>query len=141
VGYDTKKTLGPKSAGADVALPIWIRIVEKLKEAGLVSAEDDYETPQGIVQVPIDLDTGYRATPGCRKVVLMAFVKGTQPTELCGEEPHAVTNLPHYLQKAMYSPKRGEQTGDEIRLTDAPHLAPAPPAAKPANSEEGRPPG
>jgi penicillin-binding protein 1A len=139
VGYDTKKTLGPKSAGADVALPIWIRIVQRMKEAGIVTENDDYEVPSGIVQVPIDLDTGYRATPSCRKVVLMAFVNGTQPTEYCGDEPHAVTNLPQYLQKAMYSPKRGEQMGDEIRLTDAPRLAPLPPPPAKDNPEGGPP--
>jgi hypothetical protein len=93
------------------------------------------------VQVPIDLDTGYRATPSCRKVVLMAFVNGTQPTELCGDEPHAVTALPPYLQKAMYAPKRGEQTGDEIRFADAPKLMPPPREAMPKPSAEGGPPG
>jgi hypothetical protein len=35
-----------------------------------------------------------------------------------------VSLLPHYLQRAMYSPKRGEMTGEEIHLTDAPKLAP-----------------
>jgi penicillin-binding protein 1A len=141
IGYDTKRTLGPKSAGADVALPVWIRIVQKMKEAGIVSETDDFEVPTGIVQVPIDLDTGYRATPSCRKVVLMAFVNGTQPTELCGDEPHAVTALPPYLQKAMYAPKRGEQTGDEIRFADAPKLMPPPREAMPKPSAEGGPPG
>ncbi len=69
----------------------------------------------------------------------MAFLKGTQPTEFCGDMPHAVTNLPQYLQKAFYTPKRGEPTGEEIRLTDAPHLAPPPPPAK--AGPEGGPPG
>ena len=54
VGHDTKKTLGPKSAGADVALPILIRIVERMKDAGLVTEADDFETPQGVVLVPVD---------------------------------------------------------------------------------------
>jgi penicillin-binding protein 1A len=124
VGHESKKTLGPKSTGAEVALPIWLRIVRRMKEAGVVTPEDDYDTPPGVVFVPIDLATGYRATPSCSKVVLEAFVNGTQPTDLCGDAPHAVSNLPHYLQKAMYAPKRGEATGDEIHLTDAPKLAP-----------------
>jgi penicillin-binding protein 1A len=126
VGYDTKKTLGPKSAGADVALPIWIRLVAKMKAAGLVSPSDDFEVPPGVVFVPIDLATGYRATPSCSKVVLSAFINGTQPTEACGDQPHAVSNLPRYLQKAVYAPKPGEMAGDEIRLSDAPKLAPPP---------------
>ena len=137
VGHESKKTLGPKSTGADVALPIWMRIVRKMKEAGLVTGDDDFETPPGIVFVPIDLATGYRATPSCGKVVLAAFVNGTQPTELCGDQPHAVSSLPHYLQRAVYTPKRGEPPGNEYRLTDAPRLAPPLPKAGP----EGGPPG
>jgi penicillin-binding protein 1A len=124
VGHESKKTLGPKSTGAEVALPIWMRIVKSMKDAGVVSSSDDFEAPPGVVFVPIDLATGYRATPSCSKVVLTAFVNGTQPTELCGDQPHAVSLLPHYLQRAMYSPKRGEMTGEEIHLTDAPKLAP-----------------
>src|SRR5450756_1803803 len=58
VGHDTKKTLGPKSAGADVALPIFIRIVEKMKEAGLVTETEDFEAPQGVVLVAVDESTG-----------------------------------------------------------------------------------
>ncbi len=53
----------------------------------------------------------------------MAFVNGTQPTEMCGDQPHAVANLPQYLQRAIYAPKRGETKGDEVTITDAPKLA------------------
>ena len=137
VGHDTKKTLGPKSAGADVALPIWMRIVARMKELGVVSEADDFETPGNIVLVPVDEATGFRATPTCRNIVLMPFVNGTQPTDLCGDAPHAVTNLPQYLQRAVYAPKLGEPAGGEYRVTDAPKLAPPLPKAGP----EGGPPG
>ena len=137
VGHDTKKTLGPKSAGADVALPIFVKIVEKMKEAGLVTEAEDFETPPGIVLVAVDESTGYRATPSCGKVVLMAFLNGTQPTELCGDQPHAVASLPQYLQRALYSPKRGETKGDEVTVTDAPTLA----APLPKAGKDGGPPG
>ena len=137
VGHDTKKTLGPRSAGADVALPIFVRIVEKLKEAGLVTETEDFETPPGVVLVAVDESTGYRATPSCGKVALMAFMNGTQPTELCGDQPHAVASLPQYLQRALYTPKRGETKGDEVTVTDAPKLAAPMPKAGP----QGGPPG
>ncbi len=140
VGHDAKKTLGPKSTGAETALPIWLRIARKMKEAGLVKEKDDWDVPQGVVFVPVDERTGYRATPSCSKVVLMAFVNGTQPTDTCGDRPHAVSTLPHYLQKAVYAPKRGEPRGDSVRVTDAPP-GPAPAAASPKQTEEGGPPG
>lgn len=125
VGHESKKTLGSKATGAEVALPIWMRIVKGLKDEGLVKPSDDYDVPPGIVFVPIDLMTGYRATPGCAKVVLTAFVNGTQPTEFCGDHPHAVSNLPHYLQKAAYTPKRGESSAAEVQVDDPKPAAPA----------------
>ncbi len=140
VGHDAKKTLGPRSTGADTALPIWLRIVRKMKDAGLVKETDDYDVPPGIVFVPIDLRTGYRATPTCGKPVLMAFLNGTQPTELCGERPHAVSSLPAYLQKAVYVPRPGEPKGDRVELPPDPAnggRVPPPPKASP----EGGPPG
>jgi penicillin-binding protein 1A len=131
VGHDTKKTLGPKSAGADVALPIWMRIVERMKDLGYVGPADDFAMPQNVVLVPVDEATGFRATPACEETVLMAFVNGTQPTELCGSAPHAVSSLPQYLQRALYTPKQGEPASGEYHVTDAPKLAPPVPKKAP----------
>jgi penicillin-binding protein 1A len=141
IGHDTRKPLagGTHAQGAEVALPVFMRIAERMKAEGLLSETDDFETPPGVVLVPVDEATGYRAAPGCAKVVLMAFVNGTQPTELCGEQPHAVANLPQYLQRAIYAPKRGETKADEVTLTDAPKLAAPPPLPK--SGKEGGPPG
>lgn len=143
VGHESKKSLGPKSTGAETALPIWMRIVQKMKDAGIVKPSDDYDVPQGIVFVPIDESTGYRATPTCNRVVLEAFVNGTQPTEFCGDQPHAVATLPHYLQQAIYKPKLGEPTGEKVQVTDAPKLAPDQPIPMPVEKagSEGGPPG
>ena len=142
VGHDTKKSLGPKSTGGDTALPIWMGIVSRMKEAGLVKPGDEFDVPQGIVFVPFDLATGYRATPGCSKVVLGAFVNGTQPTETCGDRPHAVSTLPHYLQKAVYAPKRGEPSGENVKVDDAPKPAPGSHLpAPPSGSSDPGPPG
>jgi len=141
VGHESKKPLGSKSTGAETALPIWMRIVQKMKDAGLVKATDDYDVPQGIVFVPIDLHTGYRATPHCSKIVLTPFVNGTQPTEFCGDAPHAVSTLPHYLQRAVYTPKRGEPVGEEVRDLDAPKPAPNQPIPIDKPSAEGGPEG
>jgi penicillin-binding protein 1A len=131
VGHDAKKNLGPKSTGGETALPIWMRIMKKMKDADLVKETDDFDVPQGVVFVPVDLRTGYRATPSCGKVVTMAFVNGTQPTDFCGDRPHSVSTLPHYLQKAIYAPKRGEPKGEEV---DLPVPQTTPPAQTSASS-------
>ena len=107
----------------------------------MVKEADDYDVPAGVVFVPVDLRTGYRATPSCSKPVLMAFLKGTEPTELCGERPHTVSSLPGYLQKAVYVPRAGEPKGDRVEL---PGLPPPPPGQFPPPSKasaEGGPPG
>ncbi|MBK9065161.1 MAG: PBP1A family penicillin-binding protein [Acidobacteria bacterium] len=139
IGHDTRRSLagGSHAQGAEVALPVFTKIVERMKAEGIVTAADDFEAPQGVVLVPVDEATGYRAAPGCTKTVLMAFVNGTQPTEMCGDQPHAVANLPQYLQRAIYAPKRGETKGDEVTLTDAPKLA----APLPKPGKDGGPPG
>ncbi|MCC6132817.1 MAG: PBP1A family penicillin-binding protein [Acidobacteria bacterium] len=139
VGHDTKKNLGPKSTGGETALPIWLRIMKKMKDANIIKESDDFDVPQGVVFVPVDLRTGYRATASCGKVVTMAFVNGTQPTDFCGDRPHSVSTLPHYLQKAVYSPKRGEPAGAEIELPapqGAPAAAPTPAAASGAPAKK-----
>ncbi|MBK8598111.1 MAG: PBP1A family penicillin-binding protein [Holophagales bacterium] len=141
VGHDAKKSIGPKSTGGDTALPIWMGIVARMKEAGIVKPSDDFDVPQGVVFVPFDLATGYRATPSCAKIVLGAFANGTQPTETCGDRPHAVSTLPHYLQKAVYAPKRGESSGADVKVDDAPRPAPGvPPPPMPATSAGSGPP-
>jgi membrane carboxypeptidase/penicillin-binding protein len=141
VGRDAKKSLGAKSTGGDTALPIWMGIVSRMKEAGILKPSDDFDVPQGVVFVPFDLATGYRATPSCSRVVLGAFANGTQPTELCGDRPHAVSTLPGYLQKAVYAPKRGEPSGAEVKVDDAPRPAPGSrlPGPPQGSSEPGPP--
>ncbi len=142
VGHDAKKSLGAKSTGGDTALPIWMGIVARMKDAGILTPSDDFDVPQGVVFVPFDLATGYRATPSCSRVVLGAFSNGTQPTELCGDRPHAVATLPQYLQKAVYAPKRGEPSGADVKVDDAPRPADgARPPQMPETSASGRPPG
>ncbi|MBK9088413.1 MAG: hypothetical protein IPL90_04930 [Holophagales bacterium] len=142
VGHDAKKSLGAKSTGGDTALPIWMGIVARMKEAGLVKPADDFDVPQGVVFVPFDLATGYRATPSCSKVVLGAFSNGTQPTEFCGDRPHAVSTLPQYLQKAVYAPKRGEPSGADVKVDDAPRPANGTrPPPMPGTSAGSGPPG
>ena len=141
IGHDIRKPLagGSHAQGAEVALPVFMRIADRMKSEGILSPADDFEMPPGVVLVPVDEATGYRATPSCTKTVLMAFVNGTQPTEMCGDQPHAVASLPQYLQRALYAPKRGEPKGDEVTLTDAPKLASPPP--QPKTGKEGGPPG
>ena len=62
-GTTPRRASAPKSTGGDTALPIWMGIVSRMKEAGILKPSDDFDVPQGVVFVPFDLATGYRATP------------------------------------------------------------------------------
>jgi penicillin-binding protein 1A len=136
VGND-KKTLpiGKGMDGAKAALPIWIRILEKMKERGRVDAQSDFEPPPNVVFTAVDYDTGLRATPGSPRPILEAFVSGSQPTEEWDVRWEEITRLPWSLQKSFYMPKKGEldeTTGAPLAPGgNAPPQQPQPTAAAP----------
>ena len=49
--------------GARVALPIWIRIVEKMKDGGRIDPKEDFDAPPNVVFTAVDYETGLKATP------------------------------------------------------------------------------
>jgi len=111
VGNDLKTvSLGPGMEGAKVALPIWIRILEKMKERGRVDPNTDFEAPPNVVLTAVDYETGLKATPGCPHPILETFVSGSQPTEEWSARWGDITRLPWSLQESFYVPKKGEPT-------------------------------
>ena len=109
VGYDDPgRSLGPGSTGADVALPIWIDVFKQIDTAKLRTPRPDFEQPQGIVIVPMDLKTGRRGIGPCARVVMEAFVAGQEPDKDCSGATVAVSKLPYYLQRPFYQPKEAE---------------------------------
>ncbi|MGZ8795819.1 MAG: penicillin-binding protein 1A [Thermoanaerobaculia bacterium] len=109
VGYDDPgRSLGPGSTGADVALPIWIDVFKQIDAAKLRTPRPDFEQPQGIVIVPMDLKTGRRGIGPCARVVMEAFVAGQEPDKDCSGATVAVSKLPYYLQRPFYQPKEAE---------------------------------
>jgi penicillin-binding protein 1B len=78
VGLDDNQPLG--LSGATAALPIWTNFMTRAL-AGLESPP--FQTPEGIVFVDIDRDTGQLAGPACPRVFSESFIEGTQPTAIC----------------------------------------------------------
>jgi penicillin-binding protein 1A len=119
VGNDLKtQTLGKGADGARTALPIWIRILEKMKDHGRIDPQEDFDAPPNIVFTPVDYETGLKATPDTPKPILEAFVSGSQPTEEWTRRSGEIARLPWSLQQAFYVPKKGE-TPDADRETPA----------------------
>jgi penicillin-binding protein 1B len=78
VGLDDNQPLG--LSGTQAALPIWTNFMMRAL-AGRDSPT--FQTPEGIVLVEIDRDTGQLAGPACPRVFTEAFLAGTEPKELC----------------------------------------------------------
>ncbi|MCU1349979.1 MAG: mrcA 2, partial [Acidobacteria bacterium] len=110
-GYDDpSKSLGGGATGAQVALPIWIDIFKQLDTLKLRTPKPGFDQPQGIVIVPMDLQSGRRGTGPCGKVVLEAFIAGQEPDKDCSGSSVQVSKLPYYLQRQFYQPKELEPT-------------------------------
>jgi penicillin-binding protein 1A len=124
-GNDQKTvSLGRGMDGAHAALPIWIRIVERMKDAGRIDPKDDFEAPPNVVFTAVDYQTGLKATPQSPSPILETFVSGSQPTEEYDARWQEITRLPWSLQRSFYLPKKGEASEESAPL---PAPTPAPP--------------
>jgi penicillin-binding protein 1A len=125
-GNDQKTvSLGRGMDGAHAALPIWIRIVEHMKDAGRIDPRDDFEAPPNVVFTAVDYQTGLKATPQSPSPILETFVSGSQPTEEYDARWQEITRLPWSLQRSFYLPKKGEAS-EEGAPPPAPTPAPSP---------------
>ena len=76
VGFDTPKPLGKRETGSSVAAPIF----RDFMTAALKGKPDiPFRIPPGIRLVRINVQTGLRAKPGDRRVILEAFKIGSEP--------------------------------------------------------------
>jgi len=131
IGYDDpSKSLGGRSTGGDLALPIWVEMFKQFDEKKLRGEpQKEFERPNGIVIVPMDLKTGRLGQGPCGRVVMEAFVSGTEPTRDCNDGLGSVAELPFYLQRPFYEPRESE-----------PGIAADDPAAQPGDGAESEPP-
>jgi len=81
MGYDDFSSLGRHDwTGGSTVVPWWTEIM-----GGILKdyPPRDFPVPEGIVFAKMDTDTGFLAKPTCPHQALQAFLKGTQPTQLC----------------------------------------------------------
>ncbi len=72
---------------------------------------EGFPVPAGVVFSPVDSFTGLSATPICTdesKVVLEAFLDGTEPAESCKHELHKLNEMPWPFQQPFYTPRATE---------------------------------
>ena len=82
MGYDEMGLSIPIKdwTGGGTVVPWWTDIMEQVLKDQPVR---DFPVPDGVVFVTVDADTGRLALPSCKKKILEAFIKGTEPKEFC----------------------------------------------------------
>jgi penicillin-binding protein 1A len=97
VGYDRPRSLGKDETGSRVAVPIWVGFMGKVLGD---SPKEDFPMPDRVVLVPVDLDPSNE----CVRVVMMAFVKGTEPAVACGARRQGVPGAPPEIPAPLPTP-------------------------------------
>lgn len=135
VGRDQKAPIGKKMTGAVAALPIWKRFMEAylstLDEAAIA---ERFPVPAGVVFSAVDRNTGHVVVPACAgtsRIVLEAFLDGTEPTTTCEGDDPGLHEMPWPFQAPYYTPRAGEvmPTPEAILCADE--------RLKPEEEEEG----
>jgi len=78
VGYDEKKSLGPRETGAEAALPIWIDIMKAYIARRGRDPMPQFAAPGNIVFLAVDRSTG-APSDDAAQAINEAFISGTQP--------------------------------------------------------------
>jgi penicillin-binding protein 1A len=107
VGFDQKKTIGPKETGGVVAAPIWLQFMrnflelekkesqQRLEQEARAEAEKlgiayrppenaeqlDFAVPEGVEPFWVSKSSGRRTSEGASGAFLEYFVKGTEPED------------------------------------------------------------
>lgn len=81
-GYDDNRNI-EKLDETRYAKELWAKVMEYAHEG---KSQDFFETPKGVVGVPIDMETGLKATPNCGENRMMYFIQGTEPQGYCEEQ-------------------------------------------------------
>ncbi|MHA6250644.1 transglycosylase domain-containing protein [Oceanobacillus sp. CAU 1775] len=87
-GYDDHRII-ENVADAAYAKEIWAEVMEAA-HAGL--PQDSFPTPRGVIGLPIDIESGLRAAPGCGESIIMYFLPGTEPTDYCQQQQEEPSN-------------------------------------------------
>jgi len=70
----------------------------------------DFDVPQGIKMVAMDLKTGRRGVGPCGRVIEEAFIAGQEPDKDCSGATVSVSKAPVLSAEAVYQPKESEPT-------------------------------
>jgi penicillin-binding protein 1B len=81
VGFDDNRSIDLE--GAHSALPIWTELMKRALLLREYRSAKPFPSPEGIVSVDIDPESGLRATASCPNARPEVFVAGTEPVGSC----------------------------------------------------------
>lgn len=110
VGNNDNSSMSYIASGVTGASPMWNTIMRSL-----LSAEKPhvFPTPDGMIQVPICLQTGTLACKSCPTIVQDVFIPGTEPKVACNPLYFKPKEPPQNSQSAT-SPNTTNQVRDQI---------------------------
>ncbi len=140
VGFDDNQMLHLE--GAHSAAPIWAEFMKRALEFRAYRDAKPFVSPDGIVSVAIDPQSGMPATPFCPIQKTEVFIAGTQPVGTCplhgGSNPGATHVAGWELPSPpAVTPAGGAQIASaDPRLRHAPAAGAPPPNGQPANGDQ-----
>jgi penicillin-binding protein 1B len=96
VGFDHNKSLN--LTGADAALPIWTRIMQRVTAT---EPERAFVPPRGIVVRQIDPSSGLLSASQCPDGITEAFLAGTEPKTTCADPANQGPGLMRWLRRVL----------------------------------------
>ena len=76
VGFDQKRSLGRFETGGKAAAPAFVYFMEKFLKG---TPESDFEIPDGVIPVAVNVESGRLAQEGDPKAFVEYFISGTEP--------------------------------------------------------------
>ena len=90
VGFDKEKTIGKSEVGGKSALPIWL---DYMKDAHSNLPILTFPMPEGVKLVKIDAESGKLANSASKRVIVQAFMDGTEPTSAASRSEETTDHL------------------------------------------------
>jgi penicillin-binding protein 1A len=83
MGLDRPRTIMRNAQGGELAAPAFTAFMSEVYRRRALTA--DFAGPGGLVALPVDRLTGYRAGPLCpaERIYIDYFIAGTEPTQEC----------------------------------------------------------
>lgn len=125
VGNDDRQPLGNKMSGGVVAAPIWANF---MKNSLKNYEKKDFVQPDEIIKTSICDQSGLMPVDSCPKSIECAFIKGTEPTDLCNihqeaiekpimKEEYPKTKKPYFEEIEIIKEKTEEKTEEPEKET------------------------